>query len=70
MTLSSAYAERALGPGWVNSPLWVIVRNGTGELREECLQPDEQNEQMIQLYLISESVHRAMCAAVNKAIGR
>src|SRR5438552_91090 len=38
----TAYAESAAGPGWANSPIWVIVRRRDGNLRMECLQPDEQ----------------------------
>lgn len=36
----TAYAERASGPGWGNSPIWVIIRsNLDGAYRQECIQP-------------------------------
>ena len=63
----TAYAERANGPGWANSPIWVIVRDRFGNLREECLQPDEQTAEMAVLYRVSEAAHSAMVSAVETA---
>ena len=62
-----AYADRASGPGWANSPLWVIVRRG-GILRQECLQPEEQTREIAWLYSVSASAHEAMTGAVRAAV--
>ncbi len=60
----TAYAQRASGPGWANVPLWIVVRDANGRLREECLQPEEQTPTMAALYNIAEAVHHAMRQAV------
>ena len=64
----TAYAESASGPGWGNSPVWVIVRDGSGLLRQECIQPDEQNDQIGWLYAVSQQAHLTMTAAVTKLV--
>ena len=64
----TAYAQRASGPGWGNAPIWVIVRDANGVLREECLQPDEQSAAMSWLYEVSQAAHVAMCSAVESGI--
>lgn len=53
-------AEPANGPGWANTPLWVIVQDGNGHLRRECLQPDEQSDGMRVLYATAAAVHVAL----------
>lgn len=63
----TAYADTCGGPGWANKPIWLIVRDQDGKLREECVQPDEQTTEMHILYEVSETAHRAMTfAARNK----
>ena len=66
----TAYAQRASGPGWSNMPVWVIVRDANGNLREECIQPDEQTAEIAHLFHVSEAAHFAMVAAVERAIKR
>ena len=62
----TAFADSASGSGWSNNPIWVIVRDRmTGIIREECIQPDEQTDEMQILYKISQVAHRAMTNAVN-----
>lgn len=57
----TAYASRASGPGWANTPVWVVICDrSTGKFREECLQPNEQSEGMRILYGVSEQAHTAM----------
>lgn len=63
-----AYAERAAGPGWGNSPIWVIVKDGDGKLREECIQPSDQTDRMVTLYAVSAAVHGEMTGAVRFAL--
>jgi hypothetical protein len=60
----TAFAERASGPGWANTPIWVIVQNGDGILRRECIQPEHRTAAMAWLYDSSEAAHKAMTGAV------
>ena len=48
----TGYALPANGPGWSNSPFWVIVRNRqTGLIKEECLQPEQQSPELRDWYV-------------------
>lgn len=49
----TAWATSEAGPGWSNTPIWVLVREPSGKLRIECLQPDEQTGRMMDLHIIS-----------------
>jgi hypothetical protein len=61
----TAYAERAAGPGWSNRPLWVVIRDSAnGAIRQDCLQPSEQTDEMHLLYNISAEVHAQLKHAV------
>lgn len=64
-TILTAYAEPASGPGWSNSPVWVVVQGREGKLRQECLQPNEQSEAMRILYAVSTAAHFGMLKAAN-----
>lgn len=64
----TAYAERATGPGWSNTPVWVIVAGLDGKLRQECLQPEQQTAEMGSLYGIAAEVQRAMSHAARMAV--
>jgi hypothetical protein len=61
----TAYAESCNGPGWANSPIWIIVQDETNKLRKECLQPEEQTKEMRLLYKISEQAHLQMSGLVD-----
>ena len=65
-----AFAEPAAGPGWANSPLWYILRDGNGTLTMHCLQPDEQTAEIGLLYRTSAALHGTMVQAVENAIGK
>jgi len=64
----TAYAESVSGPGWANQPVWVVYRGRDGQLREECLQPDEQPAEMVWLYTVSQAAHGAMVKLARKVI--
>jgi hypothetical protein len=64
----TAYAEPAHGPGWSNTPIWVILADSSGKLREECIQPEDQTHEMLILYRISAQVHKSMTSAIKSAI--
>lgn len=65
-----AFAEPAAGPGWANSPLWYIVRDGDGKLTMHCLQPEEQTAEIGLLYRTSAALHGTMVRAVEAAISK
>lgn len=62
----TVFAESASGPGWANSPLWIVVQNGAdGKIRIECLQPSEQSDDMHNLYAFSALAHGKMMKALH-----
>lgn len=63
----TAFAESAAGPGWANSPIWVIEQDEAGVLHKECIQPSKQNHEMATLYAVSQAAHLAMLRAVRAA---
>lgn len=65
-SIVTAWAEYAEGPGWSNTPVWVLVRAVDGKLRIECLQPDEQGSDLCVLYDPSAAIHTAMRRAVER----
>jgi hypothetical protein len=56
LTVVTAFAEPASGPGWANCPIWVILRDRQGDLHMKCIQPEEQSPEMVVLYSISATV--------------
>ncbi len=62
----TAYAEPAAGPGWSNTPIWIVINNVLNKMRLECLQPEQQSAEMRTLYEISTAVNSQMKHAVNK----
>lgn len=67
-TVVCAFANSAGGPGWSNSPVWVVLRDGDNKLSTVCLQPEEQSTLMMQLYIISENVNRMMSAEAERIL--
>lgn len=63
-TIITAFAEPASGPGWGNSPIWVIVRDRYHNLRQEVIQPKDQTPEMLSHYHISMAAHYSMRGAV------
>jgi hypothetical protein len=59
-------AEPANGPGWANTPLWVFVQDGSGKIRRECLQPDEQSDSIRVLYATAAAVHGSLVKEVEE----
>lgn len=68
MNIVTAFAEPACGPGWANSPLWVIVKRDDGKMYVECIQPEDQTNQMRLLYPISSYVHNIMSKEASKVL--
>ena len=64
-----AYARKASGPGWANRPVWVVVEDRrTGKMREECIQPAHQSEELWRLYDIAHEVDCVLYAAVKRLL--
>ena len=57
-------ARSASGPGWANSPVWVVWRDEYGQLHEDCLQPNEQSIEIHTLYRVCAAAAAALEAAV------
>ena len=66
----TAFATRACGPGWANTPIWIIIRGADGKLRQECLQPQQQTFEMQWLFPYSSRAHEDMVRAVGQLVGR
>lgn len=56
----TAWCERHSGPGWGNSPVHVIIRDGNQKLREEYLQPGEQPPGLAAIYDAAEALNIAV----------
>ena len=63
-----AWAESCFGPGWGNSPVWVIVSDGNRKLREECIQPEFHTKEMGLLYKMSNLVSSQMTGEVKSLL--
>lgn len=68
-SIVTAWAENACGPGWSNSLVWVLVRDGNGKLRVEALQPDEQTADIVHAFAYSALATGKLTAAVKRACG-
>ena len=64
-----AWAETCKGPGWANTPIWLIVRDKDGRLRQEAIQPENQTAEMLTLFDVSGAAASAMTDAVIMATG-
>lgn len=63
----TAYAESCAGPGWANSPVWVIKKDlETGKIFQDCIQPEDQTREMALLYPVSMHCHYIMTKEVEK----
>jgi hypothetical protein len=68
-TVVVAWAESVDGPGWSNTLVWVIVRDGiTGKLRQEALQPSEQTADMFAVFAFSDLATARLTSAVRNAL--
>jgi len=64
----TAFAESAAGPGWANSPIWIVVQDENKKIQMECIQPEEQTPEMRLLYAISQAAHFSMTNACKKRL--
>lgn len=65
-TIVAVRAETCGGPGWANRPLWVYIRNRVGEIRQECLQPEEHGDVIPHLFDSYEAMTNEMISQVCK----
>lgn len=64
----TAWPEYVSGPGWANRPIWVIVRDGNGKLRMECIQPEDQTENIMRLFPICAVAHSEFMSTLNSEL--
>ena len=65
----SAWGEECSGPGWFNTPMFVLVYNSLdGKNRIECIQPEEQSEQMRDFISVSHLINRKLVYAVRNLV--
>lgn len=64
----TAYCQPAAGPGWANTPLWVIIGSGGKPTRTECIQPEDQTPAMYHLYGVCATAHAALMGAVSQVV--
>ncbi len=64
-----AYAEKASGPGWSNRPVFVVIESKcTGGIRTECIQPDQQSEEMLTIYDFAAEAHEMMLRMAKRIV--
>lgn len=62
--------EFCAGPGWANTPVWVYIGNFSDKtFRQECLQPEEQSEEIGTLFSIGVATNAALIRAI-KTMGK
>jgi len=59
-----AWSDPCGGPGWCNTQIMVLVRDGNKHVRIEYLQPSQQTRDMVTLYSTSAAAHSAMTGVV------
>ena len=68
-SIVTVYAVMASGPGWANTPLFVIYRDGNGLLHEDAIQPEDQTKEIRTIFEIAAIVHSKLLLATKRAIG-
>ena len=66
-TVVAAWPEHCVGPGWSNSLIWVLLRDGNGKLSIEAIQPHEQTAEMRMLFGVADAAHGALKQTVVEA---
>ncbi len=61
----TAYAEYAHGPGWANWPVWVVIKSRLDSTyRIECIQPEDQSAEILNIWQIANVVNKQFTEAV------
>ena len=63
-TIVTAWCEYCCGPGWSNTPVWVILKDSNGKLRQECVQPDQFGKLLHCVWPVCESAHTLLLSAL------
>lgn len=63
----TAWAEYSNGPGWSNSLVWVLRRDGNGKLYMDAIQPPDQSRDMVTLFNVAAASANALTAAVERS---
>lgn len=58
----TAWVEKCSGPGWSNTPMWVLYRtpNGPSAYGIACIQPEHFDAGVFQLLDLSNEMHKLM----------
>ena len=67
-SIVTVYAVMASGPGWANTPLFVIYRDGNGMLHEDAIQPEQQTREIRELFEIAALVHKRLLNLTMEAL--
>lgn len=70
MTIVAAFAERAGGPGWRNSLIWVVGYDDLGGLRLWAIQPEDQTPEMMVLFNVCVAATETLTAHVRTTVAR
>ena len=52
-TIIAVVPEYCNGPGWSNTPIWLVIRDSSDIYRRVCLQPEEQTQLMRDTFKIA-----------------
>jgi len=63
-SIVTVWAEHCTGPGWANTPIWVLCRASDGRLDIRAVQPSNCSPEIVALAHISDAVSREMTAQV------
>ncbi len=72
-SIRAAYAERASGPGWANSPVSIVIYDSaTNRYREETIQPRDYmaDDAMTALFTVCAVAHESLMSAVQRYVDR
>ena len=67
-TIIATWAESAAGPGWSNTPIRYLTKDGNGKLGTHVLQPEQQSNDMRAMYTISEHCNQVLIRGVSDAL--
>jgi hypothetical protein len=62
--------EHCAGPGWANAVIWVHIRDSSGKLRTEDIQPGQRTPEMHALFSVCASAHSSLLTHVSTLVKR
>jgi len=68
--IQAAWGENCSGPGWANTPIFVLIREVSGKCRIECIQPEDQTVGMVSIFQFSALSHNKMIREVANLLSK